>query len=54
MSRNLLAWVGMSILLSGVVGAQESTQRIRPLPAAEWSPEVARLLGSTHARHARL
>jgi len=36
------------------VGAEEKTQRIRPLPSDEWSPEVRALIGGTHGRVAQL
>ena len=40
-----------ALIVLGIVPAgstKESSSRVRPLPAAEWSPEVRRALGGTH------
>ena len=47
MIRRMLAGFVLLMLLPGLSIAEDVTQRIRPLTPAEWSPEVARLLGST-------
>ena len=42
----------MALPTSGT--AEEKAQRIRPLPAEDWSPKVRELLGATHDRVAQL
>lgn len=54
MTRSMWIGVAIAILLSGIASAEDSVQRVRPLPASEWSPEVTRLLGSTRGNVASL
>lgn len=45
------------VIALGIVqgsAAEESSSRVRPLPAAEWSPEVREVLGGTYDRVAAL
>jgi len=57
MSRFSVSLIVFGVVILGIVPAGstvEPSSRLRPLPAAEWSPEVSRLLGGTHDRVAAL
>jgi alkylhydroperoxidase family enzyme len=50
----LLVSVFFAATAAGVAGAEEAKPRVRPLPEAEWSPEVRQLLQGTRDRVAHL
>jgi alkylhydroperoxidase family enzyme len=52
--RSLMLTLPVLMTLSGSSMAEGPLQRIRPLPEAEWSPEVRELLGCTHERVASM
>jgi len=51
---NFLISLSLLMSVSSTAVAEGAKQRVRPLPADEWSPEVRELLGATHERVASL